>query len=85
VLLQDLDLVAVRVLDEKESRHQRAVAVELDDVAGFQPGRLEARMLGIEITDGKGDMAVAGAQVIRLGGALVDGQLDPKFASALRR
>ncbi len=33
-------------------------------------------MLGVEVVDGEGDMAVAGAQVVSLGRALVDGQLQ---------
>jgi hypothetical protein len=74
--LQDLDLVAVRILDEEEPGHQGAVAEELLDVERLQTLVLEAGMLGIEIVDREGDMAVAGAMLLRLSLALVPGQLD---------
>jgi hypothetical protein len=76
VLLQNLDLVAVRVLNEEEPRHQHAIAVELDDIAGLQPGGFEPRMFGVQIIHREGDMAIAVAEVIGLGSALVDGQLE---------
>ena len=66
VALEDLDLVAVGVLDEEEPRHQRAVAVELLDVGGLQPELLEAPVLGVEIVDRERDVAVAVAVPIGL-------------------
>ena len=76
VTLEHLDLVSVRVGDEEEAREQRAVAVELDDLARRQPGRLEAGVLGVEVVDDEGDVAVAVAERIGLGPPLVDGELD---------
>ena len=46
VPLQDLDLVAVGVLDEEEARHQAAVAVELLDRLRADPGVGQARVSG---------------------------------------
>ena len=74
--LQHLDLVAVRVLDEEEPRHQRAVAVELLDVGGFEPLLLEPPVLGVEVGDRERDVAVAVAVLIGLLAALVDRELD---------
>jgi hypothetical protein len=64
VALQDLDLVPVRILDEKESRHQAAVSVKFLDVGGLQPEFLEAAVLGVEIVDRERDVAVAVAVLI---------------------
>ena len=83
--LEHLDLVAVRVGDEEEAREQRAVAVELDDPARGEAGGLEAGVLGVEIVDDEGDVAVAVAEVVGLGAALVDGELDLEIGLGLRR
>ncbi len=64
--LQHLDLVAVRVLHEEEARHQGAVAKELFDVGGLQAGFAKAAVLGVEIVDRKGDVAVAVAVPVGL-------------------
>ena len=66
VPLQHLDLVAVGIGDEEEPRQQRAVAVELDDLARRQPGRLEAACSAVEIVDREGEVAVAVAELIGL-------------------
>src|ERR1700722_1248457 len=76
VLLQDLDLVAVGVLQEKETRHKLAVAEKLLDRVGLQGRLLKPRMCGIEIVDGERDVAVAIAVRIRLGAARIDRQFD---------
>jgi hypothetical protein len=80
VALQDLDPVAVRVLDEEEARHQRALALEFLDVGRIEPLLLEAAVLGVQVADRKGDVAVAVAMLIRLLAALVDGELDLEVA-----
>jgi hypothetical protein len=72
--LQDLDLVAVRILDEEKPRDQRPVALELDNVARRKPERADAVMLGVEIGDRDREMAVAVAELIGLLAPLVDGQ-----------
>ena len=71
----DFDLVAVGVLDEEEARHQRALAVEFLDRVDPVPRR-HPRMFGVEIVDGESDMAIAGAELVGLGAAVIDGQLD---------
>src|SRR5690606_7941276 len=72
VALQHLDLVAVRILHEEEARHQRAVAVELLDVRGFESELLEAPVLGVEVVDRERDVAVAVAVLIGFASPLVD-------------
>ena len=67
VSLQHFDLVAVGILDEEEAGDQRFALLELDDFARLQIFGLEAPVLGIEIVDDKGDMAVAGSEIVRLG------------------
>src|SRR5579871_4028052 len=75
VLLQHLDLVAVRILDEEKASDVLSVAVELDDLARVEALSLEAAMLGVQIVDDEGDMAVAVAERVGLRAALVDRQL----------
>src|SRR5262245_41007057 len=74
--LQNLDLVAVRILDEEKSGEQAAVPVEFDDLARLEPRGLKARVLAVEIIDADGHMAVAVPQLVGGGAALVDRQLD---------
>src|SRR4051794_23722584 len=76
VPLQDLDLVAVRVLDEEEPRHQPAVAVELLDRLRGDAGLGQAPVLAVEVVHAEGDVAVAVAVRVGLGAALVQRQLD---------
>src|SRR4051812_41047457 len=59
VLLQHLDLVAVRVLHEEEARHQRAVAEEFLDRIRLEAFALEARMLGRKVVDRDRNVPVA--------------------------
>src|SRR6056297_2731987 len=76
--LKHLDLVAVRVGDEEElgdDRRALAAGRELDDLAGREAGLGEAGVLGLEVVDREGEMAIAVAEVVGLGLALVDGQL----------
>src|SRR3954466_14778779 len=76
VPLQDLDPVAVRVLDEEEPRHQATVAVELLDRLRGDAGLGQAPVLAVEVVHAEGDVAVAVAMRVGLGTALVQGQLD---------
>src|SRR5271170_5687989 len=75
VALQNLDLVAVGILDEEETRHQRALAMEFLDRIDIDPRCRHARMFGLEGVDGESDMAITGAQFVRLGAAVIDRQL----------
>src|SRR3954453_12808943 len=76
VPLQDLDLVAVRILNEEEPRHQPAVAVELLDRLRGDAGLGQAPVLAVEVVHAEGDMPVAVAMRVGLDAALVQGQLD---------
>src|SRR3954451_6330969 len=76
VPLQDLDPVAVRVLDEEEARHQAAVAVKLLDRLRGDAGLGQAPVLAVEIVHAEGDVPVAVTVRVRLGAAVVRGQLD---------
>src|SRR5277367_403589 len=75
VALQNLDLVAVGVLDEEETRHQRALAMEFLDRIEIDPRCRHARMFGFEGVDGESDMAITRAQFVRLSAAVIDRQL----------
>ena len=55
---------------------EEETALEGDDLARIQPGGLKAPMFGVEIVNHKGDMAIAGSQIIGLGAAFVDGKLQ---------
>jgi hypothetical protein len=83
--LQDLDLVAVGILDEEEPGDANAIAVELDDLLRVEAERADAVMLAVEIGDRDGDVAVAVAKDVGLLPPLVDGQLDLESDSALLR
>src|SRR6056297_769775 len=72
--LQHLDLVAVRVGHEEELADKLAVGGEFHDLAGAEALGGEARVLGVEVLDQHGEVAVAIAEVIGLGAALVDGE-----------
>src|SRR6056297_1943058 len=74
--LKHFDLVSVRVRHEEEFAHQLPIWGEFDDLAGGEAFGLETGVLGLEILDEHGQMAIAIAKVIRLGAALVHGQLD---------
>jgi hypothetical protein len=76
VPLQDLNLVAVRVLDEEEPRHQAAVAVKFLNRLRADPGLAEPRVQAVEVVDAERDVAVALAVGVGLGPPLVQGQLD---------
>ena len=73
MLLQHLDLVPVRILHEKETRHQRAVAMELLDRVWRQTQFFEPCVLAVQILHRERDMAIGIAVIIGLGPTLVDG------------
>src|SRR5262249_3192189 len=73
VPLQDLDLVAVGILQEEKPGHQPAVAVEFLDRIGRQAELRQPRMLAVEIVDREGHVAIAAAVGIGLALSLVPG------------
>src|SRR5207244_2801934 len=50
--LQDLDLVAVGILDEEKAGNERSVAVEFHDLLRIESESAEPIVLAVEITDG---------------------------------
>ena len=50
---------------------------------GFSPSAFEARVLGVEIGNGQRDVAVAVAERVGLGAALVDRQLELEIGLAV--
>ena len=85
VALEHLDLVAVGILDEEEARQRAAVVAELADRVGGEAGGGEAGVLGVEVADGEGEVAVAVAEGIGRGAALVDGELDLEVGLGVAR
>src|ERR1700735_1433080 len=75
-LLQDFDLVAIRIFDEEKARDLLSVLIELDNLARLEALGLETTVLRVEILDDEGDVAVAVAKIVRLGAILVDRELD---------
>src|SRR5262249_30575178 len=76
VLLHHLDLVAVGIFQEKETRHQRPVAEEFLDRLGLQTLFGQPCVLGGKIVDHDCQMTVDIACNIRRGPAVVDGELE---------
>ena len=74
--LDDLDPVAVRVAHEAQPRaalaHRVGRLLRLDPLLG------EPRERGVEVVGGDRDVAVAGADLVRLGAADVVRQLQPR-------
>ena len=62
--LDHLDLVAVGVRDEEEPRQRPAVMLEVAQWSRREALALEASMLGVDVIDDDGEMAVAGAERI---------------------
>src|SRR3954453_14233062 len=71
VPLQNLDLVAVRVLDEEEPRHQATVAVKLLDRLRGDSGLGQAPVLAVDIVHAEGHVPVSVAVGVGLGAAVV--------------
>ena len=65
-VLQNLDLVLLRVPVEVELALDRAVLLKLRDVCGLEAGVLEAPMLGLQVVDGDGQVPVAVAEIVGL-------------------
>src|SRR5271165_1255268 len=76
VPLQDLDLVAVRVLDEEETRQQLAVALEFLHLGWLMAQLDDAFALGGRVGYDNRNVPVARAVRVGLLPALVQGQLD---------
>src|SRR5688572_30686285 len=76
VLLQDLDLVAVGILDEKELVHQRAVAMEFLYRIGVESALDDTPMLSMEVRHRDCDVPIAIAMPIGFGAAVMPPQLD---------
>ena len=74
--LDDLDLVAIRIRHEEEPREGRPLVRHRLHRQGAQPGALEACVLGLDVLDRYGKMAVAVAGVVRHLLAGVDGELE---------
>src|SRR3982074_1043854 len=64
--LDHLDLVAVGIGDEEKARECCAVMLEIAQRPGRQFLSLEPGMLGIEIVDHDGEMAISVARNVRL-------------------
>src|ERR1700716_2270484 len=64
--LNHLDLVAVGIGDEEKARERRAVMLEIAQRPGRQFLSLESSVLGIEIVDDDGKMAISVARNVRL-------------------
>jgi hypothetical protein len=77
--LQDLDLVAVRIGNEKEARDAVSCRGEVDQFARGKPFGFEAGVFGVEILDGDGQVAIAVAEVIGLGAPLVHREFELEF------
>src|SRR6267154_516269 len=65
-LLDHLDLVAVGIGDEEKARKRRAVMLEITQRPGRQFLPLEPGVLGIEIVDDDGEVAISVARNVRL-------------------
>ena len=58
-LLQQLDLIPVRIFDEEETGDLLVVFVELDDLARLKTLCLRTAVLRVEVVHDESDMAVA--------------------------
>ena len=68
----------MRVLDEEEARHQRALAMKFLDVRRRQPELRESLVFGLNIVDADGNVTVTIAMRIRRFASLVQRELDFK-------
>ena len=72
-VLNDLYLIAVRILDEKEARHGLALLFEANQLPRGETCGGETLVLGFDIRHHEGSMPIAVTQHIGFGAALVDG------------
>ena len=76
VLLQNLNLVAIRILDEEELRHQGAIAKELLDIRRLKAEFLMPPVLSLQVIHRDGNVAVAVAMGVGFLSIMVDGQFQ---------
>ncbi len=76
MFLNDLDLIAVRILDEEKTRKPGSIVLEIHELARGETGLLKPGMFGIDIVHDEGGMAVAVAKLVSLLTILVDGQFQ---------
>ncbi len=82
--LQNFDLVPIGVGHEEELRHRNIPVTEIHQFARGKSFSHKARMFGVDIRDADRKMAVTISQIIRLGPALVDRQLQFKPGFGVR-
>jgi hypothetical protein len=85
VPLQHFDPVAIGVGEEEEAGEERAVALEILDRPRVEAGPDQPTVLGVEVVRHESDVAVAVAEGVGLGAALVDGELDLEVGVGQRR
>ena len=73
MLLQHLDLIAVRILHEEEARHQRSALRHFFNWIGYEPFVRKPRVLSGEIIDRNRQMAITIALLVGLGAAVING------------
>ena len=76
VALKNLDLVAVRILDEEELGEQAAIPMKFLHRRRLETELLEATLLRLDIIDREGDVAIPVAEIIGLRAAVIDGELE---------
>src|SRR4029077_10367981 len=76
MFLQHLDFISIGVVDEKELREQSPLALEFLHRFRIEAQRLEVRVFFRDIIDGNGKVAVPVSVRVRLGPAVVYGQLE---------
>ena len=79
MLLQNLDLVSVRVLDKEKPRHEFVVAVEFLNVIGLKAQLGHSSVLSMTIINADGNVTISVAMGVRLSLSLIEGQLDFKI------
>jgi hypothetical protein len=76
MFLQHLDFISIGVVDEKELREQSPVAVEFFHWFRIETQLLEAGVFFRDIIDGNGKVAVPVSVRVRLGPAVIYGELQ---------
>src|SRR5690606_31555731 len=76
VALEDLDLVAIWILDKKESGNQGSAANEFLDGLRGNPAALHLVMRSFKVRNRNGEMPISIAMVVRLRAALVHGEFQ---------
>jgi hypothetical protein len=73
--LKHFDLVAVWICHKEKPANQFSGGRKFDQFSWCKTFSLETRVLGIEIIDANGEVAITIAQIVRLGSVFVDCQL----------